>query len=187
MGGPSNAGALFVDWARRLLGARPGRQPADVLPADPAAVPVWLPYPRGERVPLHDPWRRSAVVDLDAAHGPAALHRAVHEASAFVVRQVIDRSGLAARRVVVTGGLGRSRPWTQALADVTGLPVDVVAVPEGGALGAAYVARMAAGLSTTVDGARAWARVGARLQPDPAWQAATERRYRRFGELSAAR
>lgn len=185
VGGPSNAGALFVDWARRLGGLRPGR-PVDVeLPADPAAVPVWLPYPRGERVPLHDPGRRAALVDLDVAHGPAAWHRAVHEASGFVVRQLVERSGIAARRVVVSGGLARSRAWSQAMADAVGVPVDTVAVPEGGALGAAYVARMAAGLAESLDGARSWARTGARIEPDPRWQEATAARYARFASLSA--
>ena len=41
------------------------------------------------------------------------------------------------------------------MADATGLPVDVVGVPEGAALGAAYMARMAAGLETSLDGAAA--------------------------------
>lgn len=185
VGGPSNAGALFVDWARRLTGGRPGRVPDVGVPADPGAVPVWLPYPRGERVPLHDAARRAALVDLDAGHGPASWHRAVHEASGFVVRQLVQRSGVVARRVVVTGGLARSPGWRQAVADVVGLPVQAVAVPEGGALGAAFVARVAAGLEPSVDGAGAWARPGELVEPDPRWQQAADARYRRFTALAS--
>jgi xylulokinase len=41
-------------------------------------------------------------------------------------------------------------------------------VPEGGALGAAFIARVTAGLeSAMTDGAR-WARTSHRVEPDPA-------------------
>ncbi len=71
---------------------------------------------------------------------------------------MIDASPVAARRIVATGGGTRVSGWVEALADTTGLPVHVCAVPEGGALGAAFLARMAAGLETTMTDA---ARVGA--------------------------
>jgi xylulokinase len=72
VGGPSNAGGLFLNWATNLLGA-------GTEPVDPARVPVWVPYPRGERVPLQDPTRRGQLIDLDLTHGPAAARRAALE------------------------------------------------------------------------------------------------------------
>jgi xylulokinase len=72
----------------------------------------------------------------------------------------------------------------QALADCTGLPVDVAAVPEGGALGAAYLARMAAGREQHVHDASAWARTGARVEPDPVWAKAAADRYAWFRQRS---
>jgi xylulokinase len=74
----------------------------------------------------------------------------------------------------------------QALADCTGLPVDVVAVPEGAALGAAFVGRVTAGLETTMNDARRWARTARRVEPDPAWSEAVEVRYHRFRELAGS-
>ena len=71
----------------------------------------------------------------------------------------------------------------QAVADATGLPVDTVAVPEGAALGAAYLARMAAGLESSFDAAGGWARAGRRIEPDPAWVSAASLRFERFEEL----
>jgi xylulokinase len=71
----------------------------------------------------------------------------------------------------------------QAMADATGLPVEVVAVHEGSALGAAFVARMAAGLETSLTDASRWARVGERFEPDRRWQEAATARYQRFREL----
>jgi xylulokinase len=182
VGGPSNAGSLFVDWVRRLVGQRGWLEP--VRPADAVGVPVWLPYPRGERVPLHDPGRRAAVLDLDAGQGADAVVWAALEAPGFVARRIVDRSGLPARRVVATGGLARSAAWTEAVADATGLPVDVVAVSEGGALGAAHVARVAAGLAGSFDEGRRWAASARRVEPDERWRPAVDQRYRRFTDLA---
>lgn len=182
LGGPSNAGGLFLDWASRLLGvARPG----DGAP-HPERVPVWTPYVRGERTPLHDPARRAGLHDLDLTHGVAAVRRAAFEAAGFVVRHHLDVVQLPATRIVATGGGTRVPEWVQALADCTGLPVDVVAVPEGAALGAAFLARVAAGLEASANEAARWARVARRVEPDPAWIEPCARRYGRFRELTAA-
>ena len=177
LGGPSNAGGLFLNWATSLLGRATG-------PVDPHRVPVWLPYVRGERTPLHDPDRRAELHDLDLTHGPAALRRAAYEAAGFVVRHHLDLGEVAARRIVATGGGTHSHEWVQCLADATGLPVDVVAVPEGGALGAAYLARVTAGLERSAADAARWARTGRRVEPDPAWATPMAERYERFRELT---
>lgn len=180
VGGPSNAGGLFIGWVGRMV--RGGGQAPD-----PARVPVWLPYPRGERVPLHDPGLRASLHDLDVSHGPAAARRAAYEASAFVVRRHVELAGVPPRRVIATGGGTRDPAWVQALADGTGLPVDVVAVPEGAALGAAWLARVVAGLEPTGTGSSRWACVGRRVEPDPAWVGPTAERYARFTALSMLR
>jgi xylulokinase len=180
-GGPSNAGGLFVNWALRALGAEDAT--GDVHPDH---VPVWSPYPRGERVPLHDPQRRAALVDLDLTHDAAAIRRSVFEASGFVTRRMIDAvaagHGVAPRRIVATGGGTRVDEWVQALADCTGLAVECTAIPEGAALGSAYLARMAAGLEpgAMMTDARRWARPGRTVEPDPVWHDALEARYQRF-------
>jgi xylulokinase len=183
-GGPSNAGGLFVNWATASLRAVDG---GDV--AHPDRVPVWAPYPRGERVPLHDPHRRAVLTDLDLTHDAAALRRAAFEASGFVARRAIDAvhdaHGVTARRIVATGGGTRVDAWVQALADCTGLPVTCTAVPEGAALGSAFLARCAAGLEAGgMTSASRWARPGRTVDPDPAWVEPVGRRYARFLELS---
>ena len=62
-----------------------------------------------------------------------------------------------------------------------------VAVPEGAALGAAYFARLAAGLETSLDGSTRWSAVGRRIEPDPAWVKAAAVRYKKFSELGTGR
>jgi xylulokinase len=103
-----------------------------------------------------------------------------------VVRHHLDLAGLAPRRIVATGGGVRVEGWVRAMADATGLPVDVVAVPEGGALGAAYLARVAAGLEPSSADAGRWARVDRRVEPDGRWEGPTGERYARFRELAEA-
>ncbi len=186
MGGPSNAGGLFLDWVDRMC-ATVGRGAGDGTPAsvgDPGRVPIWVPYPRGERVPFQDPSRRAQLLDLDLTHDAASIRRAAFEAAGFVTRRMIDASPTPARRIVATGGGTRVEAWMQALADCTALPVHVCAVPEGGALGAAFLARMAAGLETAMPDAARWARTSHVVDPDPAWAGAVADRYARFCDLA---
>ena len=183
VGGPSNAGGLFCNWAAGLLGA-----PND--PVDPGRVPVWAPYPRGERALVHDSARRAALVDLDLTHDAASVRRATFEASGFVARRILDvareHHGITPRRLVASGGGTRVDDWVQAVADATALPVDCVLVPEGGALGSAWLARIAAGLEapTAMTDGRRWARTGRTVDPDPAWVGPVAERYERFRALS---
>jgi xylulokinase len=184
IGGPSNAGGMFRDWVTRLFAPTTDRV------VDPGAVPVWAPYPRGERVPLNDTSRRAVLERLDLTHDATAVVRAADEASAFVVKRALDaaveHAGVVPQRVVASGGGTRVDAWVQAMADVTDLPVDCVAVPEGGALGSAWLARIAAGLEEpmAMTEGRRWARVGRRVEPRAAWTAAATERYARFLELS---
>lgn len=182
IGGPSNAGGLFVGWVAQLLGIdlRSGVERPDA----PARVPVWQPYLRGERVPFHDPARRASLHDLDIGLGPVAVVRAAHEATAFAIRHQLDLAGLDPTRIVATGGGVRDRAWVQAIADGTELPVDVVAVPEGGALGAAWLARQVARLDAPGGDASSWARIDHRVEPDGAWATAARGRYERYRELA---
>jgi xylulokinase len=187
VGGPSNAGGIFVDWVRALVGVdRSGAAGEPVAPGvEPGDVPVWAPWPKGERTPLHDPHRRAELVDLSVVHEQPHVWRATYEATGFVVRHHLELAGVAPRRIVATGGGSRSAPWMQALADATGLPVDAVAVPEGAALGAAFLARVTAGLEERPEDAVRWSAVGRRIEPDPVWQAALEPRYARHLQLAA--
>ena len=177
--GASNAGGLFIDRVRALVGDPPAEELLALAPDD---LPVWLPYPRGERTPLHDPDRRAELLDLHVGHTPAHLLMAAYEAAGFVVRHHIELSGLPAERIVAVGGGTQSAAWMQALADTTGLAVDVSAEPYGAALGAAYHSRVTAGLEADTAEARRWGRVARRVAPRATHTAAADDRYHRFRE-----
>ena len=171
-GGPSNAGGLFLNWATRARSREP--EPAR---RDPDRVPVWAPYPRGERVPLHDPDRRGRArrsrPHPRRGRGPArrvrgvGLRRAPH-ARRGARRARRRRRGGSSPPAAGPGSTSGCRRSPTAPA----LPVDCVAVPEGGALGSACLARIAAGLEepTAMTDASRWARAGRTVEPDPAWR-----------------
>jgi xylulokinase len=189
VGGPSNAGALFVDWARNLLRGvpKPGpdREKLEPRLGRPERVPIWLPYIRGERTPFEDHSLRSNLYGLDIGSDPMAMERAAFEASGFVIRRFLDMAGLAgsSTRIVASGGGSRVTAWMAAVADATNLPVETVTVPDGAARGAAFLARMAAGLETSLVDSSRWAGTSRCIEPDPVWVAAADERYRRFCEV----
>ena len=142
---------------------------------------------RGERTPLHRRDLRAALHDAALHHGPEHLLRAAYEVAGFVVRHHIDlarAAGLVPQRIVATGGGTQAEVWMRALADCTGLPVDVAAVPEGAALGSAFVARCVAGLEATMTDASRWAKTARTVEPDPDWVDAASQRYDRFRALT---
>jgi xylulokinase len=177
IGGPSNAGGMFLNWVRRLVRDSDGA-------VDPQHVPVWLPYIRGERTPLHDPGRRATLVGLGLVHDAAAVRRAAYEAAGFVVRHHFELVGEPVRRLHAVGGGVLDPAWMQALADVTGRPVECAAEPEGAARGMAWLARMAAGAESSIADGRRWARVGHIVDPDPRWVGPCEERYAKFRQAS---
>lgn len=196
VGGPSNAGGIFRDWATRSLRAPAefeeppfGGSPSDGPLTDelvPDDVPVWLPYIRGERVPHHDAGRVAMADGLRVTQGPASLWRGVHEATGFAVRHILDLAGVKEQthRVVLAGGGSSVSGWVQAIADATGIDIHPSAAPNGGALGAAFTARMAAEPGVEFALAAHWAKLGEVVRPDPLWVDATDRRYRRFRWLA---
>ena len=152
---------------------------------DPGDLPLWLPSIHPERTPVAGSAPTASLLGLEATHGRAHLHRSALESAGFVVRRHIHVAGITPRRIVATGGGTAVGPWMQALADCTGLPVHVGAVPESAALGAAFAARLVAGLETDLaDGAR-WAATSRIVEPDPRWTGPTEARYHRFETLMA--
>ena len=182
IGGPSNAGGLFLERVRVLTGDPTAE------PDHPDRLPLWVPYIRGERTPRHDPDLRAALVGLDVGHGPAEVLAAAYEAAGFVVRHHLDLAGTSPERIVAVGGGTHVERWMQALADATNLPVDVTAVPEGAASGAAWLARISAGLETSdLAEARRWARTGHRVEPRADWAEAGNRRYPQWRTACDAR
>ena len=200
LGGPSNAGGIFNNYLASLLGVdlSPGPNHSSTLElSDPVNIPVWQPYIRGERIPLHNRSLRASLHHLNLTHGPDELRRAGYETSGFVIRhqlelasqppnQLHNQPASQPKRIIATGGGTYSPDWVQAIADVTGLPVQCSAIAEGAALGAAFLARITAGLETDPADIARWRQTGASYEPRPDWQAACDDRYASFKALTYA-
>ncbi|MCX7381351.1 MAG: FGGY-family carbohydrate kinase, partial [Alphaproteobacteria bacterium] len=156
-------GAIFiagaaVQWLRDGLGVI-GRadQSGDLAAAaDPTQNVYLVPGFVGLGAPWWDAEARGALFGLTRNTGPRELARAALESVAYQTRDVIeamradwqgaDRQGAGQTVLRVDGGMVAS-DWTmQFLADQLDAPVDRPAVLETTALGAAYLAGLAAGV-----------------------------------------
>ena len=100
-----------------------------------------MPYLAGERTP-NLPHASGAVIGMTAgAMRPELLLRAAVDGVAAGIGYCVEalgRSGVSRRLVTLVGGGAQHATWRQAIADVTGLPVQVRSGGEHVALGAAF-------------------------------------------------
>jgi xylulokinase len=148
---------------------------------------LFAPYLSGERTPHADPNVRAAFQGLSLQHDRGALVRAVLEGVAYGLRdslELLRGLGVDARVGRVSGGGARSRLWLQIVASVLGIPLELTAVEEGAAYGAALLAGIRAGVWRDADEAvSACVRVRERVEPEPEWQSAYAEGYERFRKL----
>ncbi len=166
------AGAV-VQWLRdglKLIKAAPETQ-AMAESADPASGVILVPAFTGLGAPWWRAEARGAIFGLTRDTGPAELARAALESVGFQTRDLLEamrRDWPEAGRggvLRVDGGMSASDWAMQFLADITGAPVDRPAVLETTALGAAWLAGMAAGVAPGPEGfAESWA-LERRFQP----------------------
>jgi len=94
-------------------------------------------------------------VDDPAGSGRTAGIRALEEQAAYAARghlEIIESlTGRTHQEIVFTGGAAKGRLWPQIVADVLGRQVNVPAVVESTALGAAFYAGLGVGLFGSLD------------------------------------
>ena len=114
--------------------------------------------------------------------------RAVFEGVAFSHYSHIEkllRLREAPKAVRIAGGAVNSQVWLQIFADVIGLPLEVVATKELGAMGCAMAAAVCAGLYPDYRAAaERMVKVKARVLPDAGRHQAYQAQYRRYRKLA---
>lgn len=153
MGGLSASGGS-VEWLRGML-ADPALSYSDLeslldsASADPTGI-LYFPYLAGSGSPHTDIHLRAALVGMNASHRRSDLAKAVLEGTAyeieFIYRTAEAAVGVPLNRVRVAGGGTRNPHWMQIKADVSGRPLQVLAIQEATLLGAALLAGVCSGV-----------------------------------------
>jgi xylulokinase len=148
----------------------------------------FLPYLSGERAPHMDASARGAFIGLSAHHDRGAMTRAMLEGVAYSLADVLDlmRPSFDGDVARITGGAARSELVLTVLASVLDMQLELTAVAESGAYGAALLGALASGGLEDEDEAAATVRVARRVDPEPILQATYAEGRERFTALYPA-
>ena len=192
MGCMLSAASCSQWWLKEILGTtdHAGEQ-AKISPERLGKNHVFfLPYLMGERSPINDTNARGAFIGMTMDTARADMTQAVLEGVAFAIRdsfEVAKRLGVKVQRSSICGGGSKSALWKTIVANVLGIPLDILKTSEGPGYGGALLAMVACGVYPTVaDACAALVRVEDTVEPDAALTAQYEARYRQFGGIYPA-
>ncbi|MFE0459465.1 ribulokinase [Kitasatospora sp. NPDC058965] len=149
---------------------------------------VALDWHSGNRSVLVDHHLSGLLLGLTLDTRPEEIYRALLEATAFGTRTVVEafeRAGVPVIEFTVAGGLLKNAFLLQIYSDVLRRPVNVIGSEQGGALGSAIHAAVAAGAYPDIRAAsKAMGRIDrARYLPDPARADTYDLLYAEYREL----
>lgn len=110
---------------------------------------LFYPYFTGVGFPQWDNQIRGTVVGLELQHDGMDLALSVMEGIAFQTATLIDeyrKVDIKIPELRVMGGAGKSLPWMEILAAVTGCEINLVQVSDASPMGAAMIAAVGSGL-----------------------------------------
>jgi len=164
-------GGAVVQWIRDGLGFVRSAPEIEALAAsvvDNGGVYL-VPAFAGLGAPHWDPYARGTIVGITRGTTSGHIARAALESIAYQVADLLDAmaadSGIALTELRVDGGAATNNTLMQFQADLLGVPVVRPAVTETTALGAAYLAGLAAGYWPSVESLTGQWRVDRRFEP----------------------
>lgn len=157
-GGPVNNGGIALQWLLKNVLGKTELSSADysVLFENIKATIagsnglIFLPYLSGERAPIWDSESCGTFFGLKLHHDQHHLSRAVLEGICYALNEVLAALEPQAEEILqlnVSGGFVHARIWMEILADITGKEVVLVQTEDASAIGAAYLAVKAIGLT----------------------------------------
>ena len=158
-GGPVNNGGIAVKWHLKNILQKTELKKSDyddtlgkIEAVEPGAEGlIFLPYLQGERAPIWDSKSCGTFFGIRLKHQTSHFTRAVIEGICFALNDVLlslTASGQEIKQLNVSGGFITSAIWLQIMADITGKRLLLYSVEDASAVGAAYLAFKATGLST---------------------------------------
>jgi glycerol kinase len=159
-----------VQWLRDGLGIIGAAAETEALAASIEGNDnvYFVPAFTGLGAPHWDMYARGVLIGIERGTTRAHLARATLESIAYQTRDLIEAmrgAGQAIEVLRVDGGGTANGFLMQFQADVAGIPVEVAAIPETTALGAAFLAGLAAGMWKTPDELRRRRTVAVRYEP----------------------
>ena len=150
----------------------------------------FLPYLMGERSPINDTNARATFIGMTMDTTRADMTQAMLEGVAFAIRdsfEVAKSIGVEIPRSNICGGGSKSPLWKTIMANVLGIPLDIVKTSEGPGYGGAMLAMVACGVYPSVQAASdALVQIVDTVEPDPTLTALYEERYAKFKQIYPA-
>lgn len=181
-------------WMDDILNVTERDYPAEQEPITREKLgrnPVFfLPYLMGERSPINDTDARGTFLGLSMDTTRADMTQAVLEGVAFALRdsfEVARSIGISIPRSNLCGGGAKSPLWGTILANVLGIPLDILVTEQGPGYGGALLAMVCCGRFATVQAATdALVHVSRTIRPDAELTARYEERYQKFRQIYPA-
>jgi gluconokinase len=157
-GGPVNNGGIALQWLLKDFFGNKNLSKVDytsLFEQVDATEPgcnglIFLPYLTGERAPIWDTKSCGTFFGIRLHHTRDFFARAVLEGICYALNDVLltlEQHSEKIKQVNVSGGFVLSKSWMQILADITGKSLSLVQTEDASAIGAAYMAIKAIGLS----------------------------------------
>ncbi len=152
---------------------------------------VALDWMNGRRTPDADQRLKGAIAGISLGSDAPRVFRALVEATAFGARAIVERfkeEGVPIDGIIGIGGVARKSTFVvQIVADVLGMPIDVVASDQSVALGAAMFASVVGGVYGSI--AEAQDAMGSAIErthvPNPVRVAQYNKIYAKYKALGA--
>ncbi|HEY6958811.1 MAG TPA: glycerol kinase GlpK, partial [Candidatus Limnocylindria bacterium] len=159
-----------VQWLRDGLGIILSADETEALAASLSGNDgvYFVPAFTGLGAPYWDPYARGTLVGLERGTTRAHIVRATLESIAYQTRDLVEAMSEATAPFTVlrADGGGTANAFLMRFqADLLGIPVEVAAIRETTALGAAFLAGLATGMWRSVDDLRRHATIAARYEP----------------------
>ncbi|MBR2670659.1 MAG: xylulokinase [Oscillospiraceae bacterium] len=150
----------------------------------------FLPYLMGERSPINDVDARGTFTGMTMDTKREDIVQAVLEGVAFAIRdsfEVAKSLGIDIPSSKICGGGAKSPLWKKIMANVLGIPLELVKTEQGPGYGAAMLAMVACGKYDSVkEAAEALVETAETVEPDEELTARYEKQYQKFRRIYPA-
>ena len=182
--------------AEKARASSQGHNAYDLLLDEAALVPpgsrglLFLPFLDGAATPYHDSTAKASFIGATSHTDKATFTRAVLEGVAYNFRdsfELLTKLGYTVNEVQAGEGGSRHPLWPQIIAEVLGLPVNILSELDSSALGAAIIAGVGTGVwKDFSEATKLTIRTSKRIMPNPDHHELYTKQYRQYQRAYAA-